>query len=95
MGHLRKDEKVSAFRKLQAAESEIDAFKEWWNMRREELGEIMKYTDAVRSQTLTYNNLGVYHKSLNKHTQAIKYLKRVLALEREIFAVDSTELCQT
>ena len=99
MGHLRNDQKPSAFRKLLAAEAEIDAFKAWWYEHREQLGDLMVYTDAVRTQTMTYNNLGVYFKMLKKHNQAIKYLKQVLSIEQEMLEVnpevDVTEVCQT
>jgi hypothetical protein len=49
MGHLRNDQKPSAFRKLLAAETEIDSFRAWWYKHRENLGDLMAYTDAVRT----------------------------------------------
>jgi tetratricopeptide (TPR) repeat protein len=58
----------------------------------------MEYTDAMRTHTMTYNNLGVYFKMLKKQNQAIKYLKQVLVIEQAMLVNDSvevTEICQT
>jgi tetratricopeptide (TPR) repeat protein len=48
---------------------------------------------------MTFNNLGVYYKMLQKHNQAIKYLKQVLSIEQEMLEInpeiDVTEVCQT
>ena len=40
------------------------------------------HIDSCRSLTNTYNNLGVYHKQLKKEEVAIRYLKKVVEVEK-------------
>ena len=47
---------------------------------------MMEHVDSCRAMTMTYNNLGVFHKQNFKQNIAIKYLKMVVDIEGEMFS---------
>ena len=57
----------------------------------------MEHVDSCRAMTMTYNNLGVFHKQNFKQNIAIKYLKMVVEIEGEMFScpTQKTDMAQS
>ena len=59
---MQREEKQNCINALERAESQVDELKSYWVKHKKELGDMMEHIDSCRAMTMTYNNLGVYHK---------------------------------
>lgn len=56
-------EKEQALAILTKAEQRVESMKEYWYYHQKHLGDLLSNPEACSAITITFNNLGVYHKS--------------------------------
>lgn len=59
-------------------------FKKFWYLNQKDLGDLLDCTEAYRCITLTYNNLGLIYKKMNKPQVSAKYFKQILEIEQAV-----------
>ena len=60
---------------LRSGEGLVEDFKKFWYHNQKELGDLLECTQAYKCITLTFNNLGLMYKKINKYNQSAMYFK--------------------
>ena len=69
---------------LRAGEGMVEDFKKFWYHNQKELGDLLECTQAYKCITLTFNNLGLMYKKINKYSQSAMYFKQILQIEEAV-----------
>ena len=64
----------------------IQDMKKFWYFYRTELGDLLLDTEAQTAMTTTLNNCGLVKKERHLYTEAIKFMKETLDLEKAVYA---------